>query len=329
MPSARLASIIGPRKPEALKRGTKAMTNTRNIARTAALWTAFAALMLTPLGSAAAEEMPTFNPDSVQTDPALAAKLPEHITKAGVLTIGSDTAYAPWEYLSEKDGQTPEGIDVDIAKAMAKLLGLKLDFQTSAFDAILPALGAKYDLGVSAFSITNERMNAVNFVSYSQSGSLWAVKSGNPSGFDAKDVCGRLIAIQSGTYHEEIVKKDSEACVAAGKKAIELLPFATQTEALTRVAAGGADATVSGSSTIGYAAKQSNGQLQTLKGSGTLGETGPNGIAIAKKDTALTELTAEVLNKLIKDGTYGKILDMWGVGDEAVAVAEINPKVSD
>lgn len=92
-----------------------------------------------------------FDTSSIKSDAALAARLPEKIKSAGVLTIGSDTAYAPWEFLSEKDGQTPEGIDVDIANAIGNKLGVKIDFQTSAFDAILPALGSKFDLGVSAF----------------------------------------------------------------------------------------------------------------------------------------------------------------------------------
>lgn len=289
----------------------------------------FAASALMASGIAAAEEVPNFDPSTIETDSALAAKLPESIKKAGVLSVGSDTAYAPWEYISEADGKTVVGIDVDLGEAIAKMLGVKIDFQTSAFDAILPALGSKYDVGISAFSITNERMGAVNFVSYSQSGSLWAIKAGNPGGFDPANICGRTIAIQTGSYHEEIVKDEDKACVAAGKPAINMLPFAAQTEALTRVAAGGADATISGSSTMGYAAKQSAGQLETAKATGVLGTTGLNGIAIAKKDTVLTELIAETVNKLIRDGTFAKIYDMWGVGDSLIPVAEINPKVPD
>ena len=108
----------------------------------------------------------SYDTSSIKVEEVLAARLPEKTKSAGVLTIGSDTAYAPWEFLSEKDGQTPEGIDVDIANAIGKKLGVKIDFQTSAFEAILPALGTKFDLGVSAFSVTNERMKAVNFISY-------------------------------------------------------------------------------------------------------------------------------------------------------------------
>lgn len=270
----------------------------------------------------------SFDASSIKTDQALADRLPAKIKAAGVLTIGSDTAYAPWEFLSEKDGQTPEGIDVDIANAIGKKLGVKIDFQTSAFEAILPALGSKFDLGVSAFSVTTERMKAVNFVSYADTGSMWAVKAGNPTGFRWDEPCGRKIAIQSGSYFEKAVNEISETCKSNGKEALEILPFSKQPEALTRVAAGGADATVSGEAGIGYAVKQAKGQFETVKPtSGPLSKHGPNGIAVAKSDMALTELIADTINSLIADGTYKKLLDSWGVGSVIVEKALINPEV--
>ncbi len=270
----------------------------------------------------------SFDTSSIKLEDALAARLPEKIKSAGVLTIGSDTTYAPWEFLSEKDGQTPEGIDVDIANAIGKKLGVKVDFQTSAFEAILPALGKKFDIGVSAFSVTNERMKAVNFVSYADTGSMWAVKVGNPAKFDQNDLCGRKIAIQSGSYHEKAVASENELCKTAGKAEIEILPFSKQPEALTRVAAGGADATVSGEAGIGYAAKQSKGAFELLRPTaGALSKHGPNGIAVAKSDIALTELIADTINSLIADGTYKALLDTWGVGSVIVEKALVNPEV--
>jgi polar amino acid transport system substrate-binding protein len=290
--------------------------------------TAFTILSVSGFAAAALAE--GFDTSGIKVDESLAARLPAKIKNAGAIIIGSDTAYAPWEYISEKDGQTPEGIDVDIANAIGKKLGVKIDFQTSAFDAILPALGAKFDMGISAFTISNERMKVVNFVSYFDSGSLWAVKAGNPTKFDPSDYCGRKIAIQSGSWHEGVIDEASKACVAAGKAALEILPFATQTEALTRVAAGGADATASGSSTLGYAAKQSNGALETIMPpSGPFAERGPNGIAIAKSDIALTQLVADTVNQLIAEGAYQALFDHWGVGMEVVKKAEVNPVVKD
>lgn len=286
--------------------------------------------LLAALGLVQPASAEGFDTSAIKTDEALAARLPERIKTAGVITIGSDTAYAPWEYLSEADGQTPVGIDVDIANAIGRKLGVKIDYRTSAFDAILPALGTKFDLGISAFSITNERMKAVNFVSYFDSGSLWAVKAGNPAKFDPADYCGRKIALVTGAWEETVVAEENKACKASGKAEIEMLPFATQNEAFTRVAAGGADATVTGSSTVGYAVNQSNGRLETMKAPvGEFSERGSNGIAVAKADMELTQLVADTVNRLIADGTYQALFDHWGVGMEVVTKAEVNPIVKD
>lgn len=280
------------------------------------------------IGAATSVSAQSFDTSNIEVEEALASRLPAKIKAAGVITIGSDTAYAPWEFLSEKDGQTPEGIDVDIANAIGKKLGVKIDFQTSAFEAILPALGTKFDIGVSAFSVTTERMKAVNFVSYADTGSMWAVKAGNPTKFDPADPCGRKVAIQSGSYHERAVNQETERCKTEGKAAIEILPFSKQPEALTRVAAGGADATVSGEAGIGYAVKQSRGAFDTLRPTtGPLAKHGPNGIAVAKSDMELTQLIADTINSLIADGTYKSLLDTWGVGSVIVEKALVNPEV--
>lgn len=269
-----------------------------------------------------------FDTSTIAVNPELAARVPAKIKEAGVLISGTDTAYAPWEYLAGEDGQTPEGIDVDIANAITAKWGIEFEMQTAPFDAILPALGTKYDIGISAFSITNERMKVVDFVSYFLSGSLWAVQTGNPTGFNPEDICGSNLALQTGTWHMDVVVKENEACLAAGKPAITILPFGLQTETLTRVAAGGAQATISGDSQIALAAKSSEGLLETLPAYGEIGGSGLNGIAVAKSNPELSQLIADTLNEMIADGTYAKLLATWGL-EVTVAAAEINPTVTD
>ncbi|MBX9456893.1 MAG: ABC transporter substrate-binding protein [Rhizobium sp.] len=282
-------------------------------------------MMLTAMSAGGPALAEGFDTSGIKADAALAARLPDKIKAAGTLIVGSDTTYAPWEYLSETDGQTPEGIDVDIAKAIGARLGVKVDYQTATFDAIIPAVGSRYDVGISAFSITNERMKVVNFVNYARSGSLWVVKAGNPSRFDVNDVCGKTIAIQTGTYYEGLITKANAACASGGKPAITVIPFSRQVEALTRVAAGGADATYSGSATMGLAVKQSNGMLEAA---GEVHDYGPMGIAIVKSDEALTKLVAEAIDSLIADGTYAAIFDGWGAPTDIVDKAAINPQVA-
>lgn len=267
-----------------------------------------------------------FDLSGVQLVPELADRVPQEIKDRGILIGGSDNAYAPWEFLAGDDGQTPQGIDIDIGRAIAKTLGVEYESRTAPFPSIIPALGAKYDIGLNAFSVTNERMKVVNFVSYSDTQSLWIVRTGNPTGFDPANYCGATVAIMSGTFHEEYLEKDDAACVAADKEAVRKLPFSVQTEAITRVAAGGADATPAGGGTAAYAVKQSKGALENLEPVGPMGERGLNGITVAKDDMELTQLIADTLNHLIETGTYPEIYDFWGVSHFLVDEAVINPE---
>ncbi|MBK4216797.1 transporter substrate-binding domain-containing protein [Paracoccus caeni] len=292
--------------------------------RQSARYAAASAVVL--LAISATLEAKVYDLSGVEVAEELAARVPDEIRKRGVLVSGSDNAYAPWEYLGGDDGQTPRGIDIDIGRALARTLDLEFESRTAAFPSILPALGSKYDIGLNAFSITNERMKVVNFVSYTETQSLWVVQAGNPTGFDPADYCGRTVAVMPGTYYETNIMADSEACVASDKPPVQMLPFTAQTEAITRVAAGGADATATGGGTAAYAVLQSEGRLENLFPVGAMAQGGLNGIAVTKSDEELTQLLADALNHLIQSGVYDDIFAFWGVSYFTVSEAVINPE---
>jgi polar amino acid transport system substrate-binding protein len=268
----------------------------------------------------------TFDPTTVAKDDSLASLVPEKIRSKGTLIVGSDTTYAPAEFLAESDGQTPVGYDVDIAKAIGATLGLKVEVRTAPFDGILPALGPKYDLGVSSFYITKERSKAANFVSYFQAGTQWATEKGNPKNVNPDDLCGKTVGVQTGTFQEDPdISGRNAKCVADGKPAINVISQKNQTDVTTRLVAGGLDAMAAGSITVAYSITQSGDKLQTL---GDVYGASPVGIALAKDDLPLADAVSQATNKLIKDGSYKKILDAWGVGGGAIEKAEVNPEVT-
>jgi polar amino acid transport system substrate-binding protein len=267
----------------------------------------------------------SFDPTTIQKDDSLAAMVPAAIKSKGTLTVGSDTTYAPAEFLGA-DGQTPVGYDVDIAKAIGATLGLKVQVQTAEFTGILPALGPKYDLGISSFTINPERLAAVNFVSYFNAGTAWAVQKGNPKKFSLDDVCGKSIGVQTGTVQEDPdLSGRSKKCTDAGKKPIDIVTLKNQTDVTTRLVNGSIDAMASDSPIIGYAIVQTNGQLEKL---GDVYDAAPQGIAVAKADTAGADVIQKTVTKLMADGSYKKILDGWGNADGAITKSEINPAAS-
>lgn len=279
----------------------------------------------TSAGGHAPSSASSFDPATIKPDGTLAAEVPAAIKSRGTLIIGSDTTYAPAEFLGGADNRTPMGYGVDLAKAIGSALDLKVDVQTAEFTGILPALGPKYDLGISSFSITNERLKAANFVSYLRAGTTWAVRKGNPKNFSPDDVCGKSVGVQTGTTQEDPdLKNRNEECLKAGKAPIDIVTLKNQTDVTTRLVNGGIDAMIAESTLIGHAVQQTNGAVEKIGG---IYNTTTVGIAVPKSDPAFAELIRKTVASLIADGTYKKILDAWNNADGAITTPEVNPAV--
>ena len=84
------------------------------------------------------------------------------IQKRGVLRIGMEPGYMPFELTNTK-GEII-GFDVDMGKRMAKAMGVKLELVSTAWDGIIPALlTGKFDLIASGMTLTQQRNLTVNF----------------------------------------------------------------------------------------------------------------------------------------------------------------------
>ena len=264
-----------------------------------------------------------FDTSGIKKDDEIAALLPDSVAGDGTLTVGTDTSYAPAEFLAE-DGKTPVGFDVDLSKALAAVFGLKGNTVSSTFDSIIPSVGSKYDIGISSFTVTKERMEAVGFVTYFKAGSTFVVQKGNPNKVDSSNLCGVKVAVQTGTTQEEEVNKDNEQCKADGKDAIDIQSSKLQTDVTTAVASGKADIFYADTPVAGYAIKQTGDTLEAL--GEDVGVT-PEAVAVKKGDSKTAEAVQKAIQKLMDDGTYKKILDTWGVSSGAVDKAEINPSI--
>ncbi len=96
-----------------------------------------------------------------------ASKAPEESDKLtleeGKLKVGMEIGYPPFEYF-DTDGSTPIGFDVQLGKALADKLGLEVDYVDTAWDGIFAGLNTdKYDVIISAVTITPERLEEFNF----------------------------------------------------------------------------------------------------------------------------------------------------------------------
>lgn len=264
----------------------------------------------------------TFDTSAVKKVDEIAALLPAALAEKGTLVIGASADYAPAEFRSD-DLKSYIGYDVDLGRALGQVLGLEAEVQDAEFASLIPAIGSKYDLGISSFTIRADRLETVNMISYITVGSSYAVKTGNPQGFNPDEVCGKAIAVQTGTWQEEELGTFSKTCTDAGNEAIEVLSYARQSDATTNVVGGKAIAFYADSPVASYAAALTGGQLEVVGG---IRDAAPQGIVVAKDDPALTEAVQKAMQHLMDDGTWQAILDSWGV-EGALTTAELNPSV--
>src|SRR3954466_4052592 len=261
---------------------------------------------------------------SVSADKALADKVPDAIAKDGVIKVGSDTTYAPSEFLAA-DGQTIVGFDVDLFMLVAKKLGLKAQFQTAPFDSIIAGVGSgKYEAGVSSFTINPDRLQQANMISYSSAGTQWSTKKGNPKKVDPDNACGLKIAVQKATVQVDDITARSEACTTAGKDAITIDQYDAQSDATAAIASGKDDAGLADLPVMVYAVQQTNGQLELL---GDPYGAAPYGYVVPTAETDFAQVLADATKSLIADGSYQQVLEKWGVQDGAITDPTVNPSV--
>jgi len=246
--------------------------------------------------------------ESIKKDLSIAAMVPDDIKKSGTLRNGVATNYAPTEFI-DTDGSTVIGY----ITAVSKLMGLKVATTNAAFSSLIPALGSKYDVSVSAFTITLEREKQVTMASYFKAGFSMAVPKGNPKKISPDDLCGHTVAVQTGTAQETAAQHKSKQCVKAGHKPIDLLSYASQSDATTNVTGGKADVLYADSVITGYAIKQTS-KLVALGG------------ITAKNDGGLSKAIQVATQKLIDDGTMKKLLAAWGTQDGLIKTSQVNPE---
>ena len=273
-------------------------------------------------GSSGGSSSATTKPSTV--DQALAAKVPAAVKSDGKVVIGTDSSYAPSEFL-DTDGKTVIGFDVDLFNAVAAKLGLKTQWVSAPFDAIIPGVeSGKYEMGISSFTINPERMQQVNMVSYFNAGTQWGTKQGNPSGIQPDNACGKKVAVQTATVQDtdDVSSKRQQACKSAGKPAIAIDRYQRQDQATAAVVSGKDDAMLADSPVVAYAVKQTNGQLQLL---GNIYDSAPYGYVVKKDQTDFAQALSGAVGAVISDGTYKQILTKWGVEAGAITNSAVNP----
>ena len=288
-----------------------------------------AAVTLTACGAAAgssdvSQQQPRITAAKVDR---IAAEVPRAIRDRGALQVITSVGTVPPLSFYDTDNKTPIGVEVDIASLVADVLGLKTQTNVASWENVFVGLDSgKYDAGFTNITVTEARKEKYDFATYrldnvsfeARKGSNWKV-SGAP------DVAGRTIAVSSGTNQEKLLLDWNAQNVAHGLEPVDIKYFQNSTDYYLALQSGRIDAYLGPNPTAAYHVK-SSGQTEIV---GTISGAGPTLqgeiAATTKKGNGLVRALNDALNQVIADGSYRKVLDRWGLGNEAVPKSVINP----
>lgn len=245
----------------------------------------------------------------------------------GKLTVASSAYLPPLSYIPEGETEVA-GTEPNIGSLIAEGLGLEYNQEIVAWaDWPLGVQSGKFDLITSNVTVTEERKELYDFATYREDllGFYVRADSEIASITEAADIEGLTIYVGSGTNQEQVLLRWNEELTAAGKTPAEIVYYDDFAAATLALQSGRIDATFGPNATAAWASVET-GDTKLV---GTVPGGWPLTASIAagtKKGNGLIEAVSIVLNTLIENGTYAKVLDQWGLESEAVESSEINPQ---
>ena len=237
--------------------------------------------------------------EAVSTEEAASADAAELTTvNAGKLTMSTNAAFPPYEMTT--DSGDFEGIDVEVAGAIAEKLGLELQVDDMDFDAaLLAAQNGKSDIVMAGVTVTDERQKVMDFSDTYAEGIQSIIVPEDSDIASADDLTGKAIGTQRGTtgyiYCTDDFGEDNVIAYDDGLTAVQALNN------------GQVDAVVIDNAPA-KSFVEANPGLKILD---TAYAQEDYAIGVAKGNTALLDAINSALEELQADGTLQAIVDKY------------------
>ncbi|MCL2495276.1 MAG: transporter substrate-binding domain-containing protein [Oscillospiraceae bacterium] len=228
----------------------------------------------------------------------------------GTLSIGTEIGYPPFEMFAT-DGKTPIGFDIDLGKAIAEILGLAVEHVDHDFETILPGLNIdKYDIVMSAVTITGERSQIVDFSnSYVKNWQSIVVLAGSDPIASPQDLQGKKVSYQKGTtstkYLDDLINTTGLTC--------EVASFAKVLQCFDELRLGRVDAVLCDSVvTADYLYREPGVfEMTWVQSEDADAEPEMFGIAVKKGNETLLAAVNDALAQLEASGRLDEIREDW------------------
>jgi polar amino acid transport system substrate-binding protein len=222
----------------------------------------------------------------------------EEIKKAGKIIVATEGQYAPYNYFQ---GAKLTGFEIDLAEAIARKMGVPIEWKALGFDALLSGLrNDRWDLVIAGHAITDERAKAVTFTDpHFCGGGIIVTKGGAPIR-EGKELAGKSVSVQTGTTFMDEVKK------VPGVK--EVKNFPQDTDARSALISNRVDVWITDPA-VARATVAANPAAGLTIGGMLFIER--NAAAVAKGNASLAQAYNQALKDVMADGTYEQLSKKW------------------
>lgn len=256
---------------------------------------------------------------------ASAQALPERIKSAGKIVVATQPNYAP---IAFKDPATNQltGFDIELGEAIGKELGVKIEWQETAFAQMLPSLQTgRVDMALAGMSDLPARRETVDFVDYMVSGAqFYTVTAFKDSIKTPEDLCGKTVGASRSTNWPKQIGEWSEAnCVSKGKPAITVVGTEGSVDARTQLKTQRLQGGVQGSETMSHFQKLEPNTYVPL---GKPFTRTLAGIPFAKtaEGGQLRDAVKGALERLQASGAYDALIAKYGLTDNVLKPVSVN-----
>lgn len=247
---------------------------------------------------------------------ALAGATLDRVQKNKELVNVLMESYPPFSFLNDKNEL--DGFDVDVAKAVAQKLGVKLRLETPSWDVIAAGRwSGRYDICVCSMTPSKARAEVFNFpVEYYASPAVIVVNAKDDRIHSAKDLSDKKVGLTSASSYESYLNKNLVIEGAEDKplqypfENVQIAPYDNDNVAFQDLGLG-AGARLDAVLTNLVTAKPRLDQDKRFKLAGESLYEEPNFVAIEKNDPEWDAKVREVFAELKKDGTLSKLSQKW------------------
>jgi len=235
------------------------------------------------------------------------------LTAAALLALGTTTqaqetvriategAYAPWNFLD--DNGAPAGFEIDLGNAICEQAALSCEFIINDWDSIIPnLLAGNYDVIMAGMSITDERLETIDFTQnyFPPDPSLYIAAAG--AGVDPSALEGKRVGVQGGTIQAAYAEENLGANNT-------IVSFGTADQAMADLGAGNLDTILADGAYLEPVVAASGGAFEFVGEDVMIG--GGVGGGVRKDEADLKGKFDDALTALKKDGTVDELIAKW------------------